>query len=135
MKKFVPFQSLILTNMNIENRLRVIAKLPKGWYDGTRGVSFDIANMVWLSNLFLLDSPDVIEPTVVPSPDEELIHMEWNVEGTPSIEFNLIDKTAYFHMLEYYEIPEQSRTFNLTKESEINLLWEIIKANIPAKQS
>lgn len=123
-------QVTILPMLDIGLQLEEISQLEDGWYDGV-GSAPDKEGCEWLA-----DSYDTYIPQEIPNPHlyptpEGNIRAEWSSSKTDiSLEINLLDQTAYWHLLDFDTLKDGDKKLNLNDESHWKWLSTQLKLQI-----
>lgn len=86
----------IQKSYELTRMLEDLAKLKAGWMNG-EGSALNSDSIQSLTDILTGCYPeDIALPIMVPTPDGNLL-LEWNVDGSPSLDVNLSNMQGYFH--------------------------------------
>jgi hypothetical protein len=124
-----------IKNAEIAAKFARLAQLKDGWYNGD-GVAFDPDNLECMAKIFAVYYSESLPlPQIVPSVDGDIV-VEWGFEGSgyegcPSVEINIVDKTAN---LQIFGLGDEDdlieKDFQLNNYDSIVEFFKFLKAHI-----
>ena len=102
-----------LDPLDIVVRIDELRSLKPGWLDG-KGKSLDQSQLVWVVETFKNFYPDDARlPYLFPTPDGNLL-AEWSLEqNSVSLEIDLSDRWAEWHVLNFFTHVEETKQYDL----------------------
>lgn len=129
LQKLVSVESLeVVKNYAIATRMDELAQMQDGWFEG-RGIALDAEKLAIVADRLVADYPEKARlPVVVPTQDGNLL-LEWNADGSPSLDIRLDNLQASFHAFGPNGV-DIERDFNLTSTLEWQTLFGYLSDNI-----
>lgn len=119
----------VIKNYEISMRFGKISRLENGWLD-REGLAPEKDNLSEISDRLIEQYPEELPlPSIVPKQDGNLL-LEWNTEGSPSIDIDLTTSQASYHAFGKNE-EDIERDFYLD-ENGWESLFSFLKYNIKA---
>lgn len=129
LQKLVSVESLeVVKNYAIATRMDELAQMQDGWFEG-QGIAPDAEKLAIVADRLVADYPEKARlPIVVPTQDGNLL-LEWNADGSPSLDIRLDNLQASFHAFGPNGV-DIERDFNLTSTLEWQTLFGYLSDNI-----
>jgi hypothetical protein len=130
--KLISFESIehisILDPLDIPSRLEELSNLENGWLNG-EGTGIKKEHLIWFADIFENNyNPALPLPYLYPTPSGG-IQAEWSFETWDiSLNIDLNHKSGFYHSLNHNSDEEMEASFDLTKNSD----WQMLNQKLVA---
>jgi hypothetical protein len=132
LQKILSVESLeLVKNFPLVTLFDELSQLQDGWYEG-RGIAPDKNKLETIAQKITDSYPeDLVLPTIVPTQEGNLL-LEWDVEGDPSTDVDLVDMRASFHAFGPNN-EDIEMDFKLNTEDDIESFFAFLSTHIKSR--
>ncbi len=120
-------------NHLMATRFDELSEIKDGWHDG-QGVAPDSIGLGFVAEKFVAHFPESVPlPMIVPTQDGNLL-VEWDTVGDPTLDVNLLRKTASFHAFDHSG-GDVEQDFLLTNNADWDLFFVFLSDHVPRRSA